>query len=142
MWTGRGNRIKFHKTVAEETNVFLHNPGCGWYHVYSFAVRSSSEQFPEEGESPPFLYEEESLALVLIDIGAFQCSELSEGALSYIGCILKYFSCQKKQLILRFAYDTEGRGMEREPSTVSLIKRHMEQLGSVICRYADHILVV
>ena len=142
MWTGRGNRIKFHKTVAEETNVFLHNPGCGWYHVYSFAVRSSSEQFPEEGESPPFLYEEESLALVLIDIGAFQCSGLSEGALSYIGCILKYFSCQKKQLILRFAYDTEGRGMEREPSTVSLIKRHMEQLGSVICRYADHILVV
>lgn len=142
MWTGRGNRIKFHKAVPEESGDPLSNPGCGWYHVYPFAVRVSSGRFPEEGEELPFLCEGESLALVRIDIGAFQCGELSEGALSYIGDILEYFACREKEMILRFAYDTAGHGMEREPSGVFLIKRHMEQLGCVIRRYTGHILVV
>ena len=49
---------------------------------------------------------------------------------------------RKKEMILRVCYDTEGKGMEREPQRIFVVQRHMQALGSLAERYADAILTV
>ncbi len=126
--------LNFKKSLGKESSEELGNPGCGWYHIYTFRIPSDCELW----DSSPG----EQLALVLIDIGSFRGRELSEDALLCIRRIFDFFHSLGKQMILRFAYDTEGRGMEREPSSISLVKRHMEQVGGLLGEYARDILVL
>ena len=85
---------------------------------------------------------EESLVLLRIDIGAFREREIPEKALACAEQILAYFAGEKKDMILRFVYDTEGRGLAKEPTYIQLVKRHMEQLGPLIYRQAEHVLAI
>lgn len=139
MWSKGKKNIRFCKADLRETSEALHNPGCGWYHVYTFSiVRPHQEEvfyLAVGGES-------EQLVLLLIDIGAFQQQELSAEALAYVERILRFFQENNKQMILRFVYDTEGKGTEREPQSISLVKRHMWQLGGIIQQYAEDILLM
>lgn len=137
-------REKFKKEDYTESWEVLGNPGCGWYHVYSFEAEASSnpDAADETGSYLAAVSEGEQLALVRINIGAFRDCELPYGALLYIEKILNLFRVNKKQMILRIAYDTEGKGLAREPLELRLVKRHIEQLGALIERYAEDILVV
>lgn len=141
---GRGKKkVKFHKADCRDSGKALQNPGCGWYHVYTFfADPKKLSQARQEGFYLAVGSEDERLALLLIDIGAFREQEISEDVLEYIENILAFFQKNDKQMILRFAYDTKGSGMENEPQTLSLIKQHMKQLGKIIRRYAADILVL
>lgn len=49
------------------------------------------------------------------------------------------FARHDKDMILRIIYDDEGKGMEHEPAGLSQIQSHMDQLGSIIYKYAAHI---
>ena len=112
------------------------NPGRGWYHIYTYTLG--------EGQScdlPPVLYGTETLALVLIDIGAYRERPLEEECLALIDKILGCFAAGGKDIILRIAYDTQGKGLEREPSLFSKVKRHIRQLAPLLIRHSRHILV-
>lgn len=159
-------RGKLKKADYSESREPLGNPGCGWYHVYSFEVEAGQDPAAsvvsatagEAGSLPvasevrdmadevrgylSAVSEGEQLALVRMNIGAFRDKELSAGALLYIEKILGVFRENGKQMILRIAYDTEGKGLAREPLILNLVKRHIEQLGVLIERYAEDILVV
>lgn len=139
MWGEGRKKMRFHKAELQETSKALSNPGCGWYHVYRFSSvpPSQEEVFYLDADG-----EDERLVLLLIDIGAFREQEISEEALSYVERILRFFREKGKQMILRFAYDTEGRGAEREPQSISLVKQHMTQIGKLIQQYAGDILLV
>lgn len=119
--------------LTESTRV-LSNPGCGWYHLYSFDLAEES-----------FLYiacEEEELVLLRIDIHAFRsCEQIPKEALDWADRILTFFAQHGKGIILRIVYDTDGHGMEHEPSSISIVKSHMRQLGEVIKTHAGEILV-
>lgn len=133
----------FQRAELLESAEPLHNPGCGWYHVYTFQAQPPEDGRPVEEEI--WLDEacqKEVLALVLVDIGAFRSSELSEEALAHITRIMDFFRGNQKQMILRFVYDRAGKGMVNEPSARGLVKRHMEQIGAAILPYASHILVI
>lgn len=143
MQTKSKKRTCFQKANFKESSRKLFHPGCGWYHIYTFQAE------PKEGigkvEEETWLDETsegERLALVLINIGSFRVCELSGEALFHIGQILRFFQEKEKQMILRFAYDTKGAGMVNEPSELSLVKRHMEQIGSILCRFSEDILVI
>ena len=73
---------------------------------------------------------------------SFRACEIPKEALLHIGQILEFFRRNGKEMILRFVYDNEGKGMEREPLTVSMVKRHMEQIGGAIRPYMEDILVL
>lgn len=123
------------KTVhLTESTCALSNPGCGWYHLYSFALAEES-----------FLYiacEEEELVLLRIDIHAFRsCKQIPKEALDWADRILTFFAQHGKGIILRIVYDTDGHGMEHEPSSIAFVKSHMRQLGEVIKAHAGEILV-
>lgn len=139
MWSEGKKRMRFHKADLRETSKALHNPGGGWYHVYRFSATppSREEAFYLDAGS-----ENEQLVLLLIDIGDFRGQAFSKEALSHMERILQFFQAKKKQMILRFAYDTEGNGAKNEPQSLSFVKQHMEQLGRLIRRYAGDVLLI
>lgn len=131
----------FRKAEYRESGEELYNPGCGWYHVYTFRAK------PQEGrpvEQEVWLDEscrQERLALALIDIGDYRACGIPREALAHIGGILEFFRGKGMQVILRVVYDNEGKGMQKEPLTLSLVKRHMEQIGGAILPYLEDVLV-
>lgn len=143
MQTWFGKRMKFQKADFSESAGEVNNPGCGWYHVYSFAIQKTLQTALNEAEgSLNADSKNEQLVLAMIDIGAFRTSVLTEEALCHIEQIFRLFHAYEKQIILRFVYDTAGKGMEREPMERSLIEKHMEQIGHIVCRFAEDILVI
>lgn len=111
------------------------NPGTGWYHLYTFDATCAT----------PVLYvacEEEKIVLLLIDIGGFRGKELSTEALMSIRQIFHFFKEKQKDMIVRFVYDTEGKGMEKEPESGEIVLEHIRQLGAVIREYQSSILTV
>lgn len=122
---------KFQKELTEESVEDCKNPGRGWYRVYSFDIK---EEFPKEdwywGVCPT-----EQLALLMVDLGAFQKEPISKEALSNLENCLAFFKENKKELILRFVYDRKGEGIRHEPSSVSRIQGHMEQIGPILASY-------
>lgn len=134
---------RFVRGELRESSDELGNPGCGWYHVYTFKARPpAGVKSVEEEAWMDESCRQEQLALALIDIGEFRLTSLSEDALLHIGRIMEYFSVNQKQLILRFVYDTEGKGMIREPLSLAMVKRHMEQIGERLRPYMENILVM
>lgn len=136
-------RGRLHKAKYEESSEELSNPGCGWYHVYTFQAQPPSDgRSVKEEVWLDAACRKEQLALVLVDIGSFRSCDLSEAALFHIEEILKFFHEQHKQMILRFAYDTRGDGVVKEPGNLKQVIRHMEQTGDVIRRFLADILVI
>lgn len=132
---GKNRKRKFQKNRLSESMQPVKNPGRGWYHIYTYDL---AQELPE-------LYiacEEETIALLLIDIGKFKDRQIPEDAMMYLERILDFFQKNKKKMILRPAYDTQGHGLVREPGKIDLVKEHMHQLGKVMETYAEDILVV
>ncbi|MDK2809212.1 MAG: hypothetical protein PWP24_1949 [Clostridiales bacterium] len=135
---GSTNKIKFIPSLLVEGSNDVRNPGRGWYRIYTFLL-----QDPFDEESLLFACcKEESLALVLIDIGYYKNSILDEAAIRHLQSILTFFRSQDMEIILRIVYDREGKGMEHEPSGISLIRIHMKQIGLVVREYADVIFTL
>jgi hypothetical protein len=136
-------RKRLHKVKYEESSEELFNPGCGWYHVYSFQAQPPLDGRPVKEEVwLDAACRKEQLALVLIDIGSFRSCDLSKEALIHIEEIMRFFHEEHKQMILRFAYDTRGDGVVKEPGNLHQVIRHMEQTKDVIRRFLADILVI
>lgn len=128
----------FRKACFREVGGDPRNPGRGWCRLYSFQLQGCWEEEKEQ----IVLYPEECLAQVRIDIGAFRLQDIPDEALGHLERILDFFRVRERQVILRFAYDTEGKGREREPVSFEQIRRHMMQLGGAVQKYAEDILVL
>lgn len=136
-WTKRSRR-SFHAENLKGRQQPYVAPGRGWYHIYTFRLgrpeETSLDWLPD--------YPEETLALVRLDIRDYASRELDALALDFAEQIFCIFRERKKEMILRICYDTEGKGMEREPQHISMVQRHMQALGGLAERYADAILTV
>lgn len=126
----------FQRKEFREAEGNVQNPGRGWYHIYTYTLGEGADC-----DLPPVLYEEDTLALVLIDISAYREQPLGEDGLALIDKILKCFAEGGKDIILRIVYDTQGKGMEHEPSLFSQVQQHIEQLAPQLVRYSRHIFV-
>lgn len=76
----RGKQDKkelFQKAILQESRKAIQNPGCGWYHLYTFNAAQT-------GEPLYIACEEEELVLLRIDIGAFWDKPISEPSLEWI----------------------------------------------------------
>lgn len=132
----RKSTAAFQSSRLQEAAENVPNPGRGWYRIYTYILGGG-----EDCGLPPVLYEGETLALVLIDIGAYRERPLEEECLELIHRILDCFAASGRDIILRIVYDTQGKGMEHEPSLFSQVEQHMGQLTPLILRHSDHILV-
>lgn len=128
-------RWEFVSCLTEVSKKPLANPGRGWYTVYSFRVSET----PDVEALSWCIDPNDRLALVLLDIGECSKTDLTEAMLAHVRQIFEFFIARGLELIVRPVYDTEGKGMEKEPPFLDQIQRHMEQLGSIFHRYADNI---
>ncbi|WP_295735406.1 DUF4832 domain-containing protein [uncultured Oscillibacter sp.] len=117
-----------------ETAEYLPNPGQGWYRIFTYdaAVPFVPEETCLEGDT---------LALVRVDIGAFRSEPLAGRGLENLRDILRFFDENGVDLILRIAYDFEGKGLEREPELFSQVRRHMLELAPVLGEFQRRVLV-
>lgn len=141
--SGRSNSlITFEKLFGKESTDYDGNPSKGWYGLYPFVI----------SEEPYFdnlvwsLADGDVIALVRIDIGRRQPgvgtdSPFTDAELDRADRILTWFEKHSREVILRITYDTEGKGMEHEPSIIKNVAGHMRQLGPVIAAHADNIIV-
>ena len=130
-------RLRFEPAKLTESTEELCNPARGWYRIYSFEVECE----PELESLRWGLKEEETCALVILDIGAYKNRDLDDAAAGHIRQILDFFDAHKKDIILRAVYDREGKAAEREPSSFSQVISHIRQLGSATCGYERRILL-
>lgn len=113
--------------LAETTEAFT-NPARGWYQIYTFLA----EQEPDFEEKKWCLNPEDTLALVLIDIGYFRKKDLDRETLERIRRIICFFTENRYDCIVRVVYDHEGKALMREPADFDQVKAHMEQIGRIL----------
>ena len=118
-----------------ESTRYLSNPGQGWYRVYTYDAGVPFDQT----NSP--VVQGENLALARVSLERYREVPLPEECLGNIRAILGDFHRRGVDLILRVAYDFEGRGLEKEPELMSLVECHLRQLAPVIREFEDRILV-
>lgn len=123
-------------TLAEDTSAFS-NPARGWYQIYPFLA----EQEPDFDELEWRLDKRDALALVFLDIGAYRERDLDAEGLDRIRRILDFFARHGYDVIVRAAYDREGRAMEKEPWFFRQVLTHLEQLGELLKEHADSVFV-
>lgn len=128
---------KFCGSPLRESCSLLMNPGRGWYEIYHFNIVDT----PDFEELKWCLRKNQTLALLRFDLGAVRSRIISGRELQYVDEILSFFEKAGKRLILRFAYDTKGRGLEKEPSDIGLILHHISQLGCTVKKYEKSVFV-
>lgn len=127
----------YEKAIFAETTKSLPNPARGWYHIFPFFA----ENAPDFEAASWGLKPEETLALVIINIGAYREKLLDAPAIDNIRKILVFFKEHSYDMILRIAYDHEGNALEREPFFFKLVTEHMEQLLPVLTEFSENIFV-
>lgn len=123
------------------SNQALNNPYRGWYHIYGYALSDSQPVNPQQLQETA-AKDFNQLVLLEINLRNYPNAELSEIALSQLESILLTWKDSGKQLILRFLYDWDGKAKETEPTNISIIKRHMEQTGAVVNKFADCVFMM
>ncbi len=123
--------------INKQKENYIINPSRGWYRIYTFNL----DMWDTDALNWLEVCDSETLALLLIDIGAYHDMPIKEGSLDYLCKIFDRFTQLNKEVILRIVYDTEGKGMIKEPSALSQIIFHMKQLGSIVKNYANLIYV-
>ncbi len=131
------NSLEFRSCLGGELFKNCLNPGRGWYHIYTFALA----EWEKESLAWLPMMEEESLALLLIDIGDYRGKAISKEGLAYLEKILTFFEKAEKDVILRIVYDTKGKGMEKEPMFLEQIGTHMKQVGRVVASHSEAVLL-
>lgn len=134
--------ISYQPAPCRETALILDNPFRGFHHMYGFTLSeddpdSASERFRQYISSGSC-----QLMLVQINLKNYADSELSPNALEQLDNILRELSDAKRQVILRFLYDWDGRALETEPASIDWILAHMDQVGAVVNRYADSVFLI
>lgn len=132
----RRHRWRFEPFELIESVEELYNPGRGWYQIHTFETGIC--RTPEEMRSS--LNETDALVLLLIRIPA-SLEALSQKEMDWIRCILKIFSKAEKDILLRFVYDLEGKGLENEPDRFAIVEGHFQQLAKLMGTQAQHIFV-
>lgn len=136
------NRIKLINLPRTEKADILQNPYCGMYSIYRFYADSIVCQDNKDGLNDIMTSNSQQICLVEINLISFNDKPLDEAALQNIRLILRHFTSHGKQIILRFVYDWEGKGILSEPKDIEYILRHMNQLSDILKEYEKSIYIL
>ncbi len=128
---------KLNMADLAERSEDVRNPCRGWYQIYTF----QADLEPDFGELEWCLDRKDSLALVFLDIGGYRDRDLDAATLGRIRRILDFFRDNGYDIILRVAYDHQGKAVEREPYFWDQVKEHMRQVGELLRDYGESIFI-
>lgn len=124
---------RFVPEKLEESTRKLRNPGIGWYEIHTFPAGEDLHILADGSRS------QDALVLLMIQLEAGR-DTLQQTELEKFDRILAAFA-GTHDIILRFVYDTEGRGMECEPGQFDTVCRHLMQLAPLLKKYASSLYV-
>lgn len=142
LWSSKQRKIKWMPLPRTERGEALYNPYCGLYSIYRFYADNEFEQREEIVIEDVKIDPSHSLCLIEINLVHFNQIPLSGMALNIIERIFLHFICQNKQMVVRFVYDWDGKGIVNEPNDITIILRHMEQLSLLLKKYTKHIYIL
>jgi hypothetical protein len=125
--------LTVHISLESKTNTI--NPCRGWYQIFPFT-------FPQDVDFSYLstcLLPDQSLVLVQLNLKNYKYGPLDNQAVKQIKEILDFFRNANKDIILRPLYDLEGKCLENEPTLQSIIKEHMQQIGTLLMDYENTI---
>lgn len=135
-------KLKWIPLPRTEKAEALNNPYCGLYSIFRFYAENEMVLQEEiEIEEVP-VEPGQQICLVEINLVHFNERELSEIALENIRRIFRHFSSLEKQMIVRFVYDWEGKGVLSEPKDITVILNHMSQLCPLLKEYTGYIYIL
>lgn len=139
---GIDKKFKFLPLPGTEKAETLNNPYCGMYRIYRFIA--DCDQLQPDGIPIEKVLPDTNQQLCLVEINLLPYNEefLSEEALNIIKRIFEHFSKHKKQMIVRFVYDLEGKGVLNEPKDIAVILEHMHQLSPILISFTDFIYIL
>ncbi len=135
-------KLKWIPLPRSERAERLNNPYCGLYSIFRFYA--DSDVILKEGVRIEEVQVEQGQQLCLVEINLlnFNERELTKEALDIIRRIFRHFSSLEKQLIVRFVYDWEGKGVLSEPKDLEIIVNHMSQLSPLLKEYTRDIYIL
>lgn len=136
------HRIEFSPVSLIESNEELKKPYCGFYHLYGYTLSEDGTGQAVTWCNNMLKNDTQSIVLLEINLRNYSDKALTDRALGQLGAIFSAFSTAKKQIILRFLYDWDGKAPETEPDSLRLIQSHMYQVASVVNRYSSHIFLM
>lgn len=139
---GLTGKIKWSPFPAIERAEALINPYCGLYSIYRFYAEPKTNLEKDIIIEDTVLSISHQICLIEINLIDFNDKPLSTDALQNIENIFQYFIRHRKQLIVRFVYDWEGKGVLSEPNDISYILQHMEQLSVILKDLERHIYIL
>lgn len=139
---GWGKKFKWVPYVADEKDEMLGNPYCGLYKIYRFYASPDKNEEENIKLEDTVICSEHQICLIEINLINYNDRPLADDALKNIENIFRYFISHKKQLIVRFLYDWEGKGIMYEPNDISIILGHMEQLSGILKSLERYIYII
>ncbi len=136
-WFAKKARWEFHKADLTEQTLELRNPIRGWYRIFPFYAHET----PDFGNIEWCASDTGTIALVIINIGEFKDTAITQNALNNIRAILTFFKEKNYDIILRITYDHVGKALEREPFFFSTVLEHLKQVIPVMNEFSDIIFV-
>lgn len=125
-----------------ETSDQLNNPNRGFYYIYGFRITDKeSIDYDKVVSEKMIRSQEQSIAMVQINLQEYATGEISEKGLHDIEAIFSALKTQNKQYLIRFLYDWDGNNLQVEPKDVNIITTHMQQLSGILHDYKDIIFV-
>lgn len=135
-------KVKWMPLPRSEKAEALYNPYCGLYSIFRFYADSELMYQEEIAVEEVEIEKDQQICLVEINLVYFNEKPISMEALCIIERIFRHFSANEKQMIVRFVYDWEGKGILNEPKDVIIIEKHMEQLSSLLKDYGNSIYIL
>ncbi|MDF2540326.1 MAG: hypothetical protein K0S47_44 [Herbinix sp.] len=136
------SKIKWMPLPRTEKAEALSNPYCGFYSIFRFYIENEIMQ--QDGIKIDDVTIDPSQQICLIEINLIHFNEipLSETALHNVKQIFQHFTHMERQMIVRFVYDWEGKGVSSEPKDILIILNHMSQLSSLLKEYTKYIYIL
>ncbi len=129
---------KLKKNRLHESTKRVVNPCMGFYHIFQFSLHLDYDL-----DSTDYLdTKDESLLLLEFSLQRYKDEPLPTEALERLKRTLAYFSARPKDLILRFAYDYEGRAYEREPILKQILEIHIRQCLDLVKPFLSHVFLI
>lgn len=132
------NCAGFKPVKLKASTGLVSNPSRGWYQIFYFHL----PQQPDFEELRWCLRRDETLAMAVINIGAYRDKPLDQIGLDTVTHIFEFYQRHEKDLILRFTYDCEGNGLLHEPARFAQVEEHIRQLTPIIRAHTKTIFVL
>lgn len=145
-WIGAYLFHRKHDSVSTQVYQFaesskeLNNPYRGFYSIYGFTI-SDEEQDYEWHVSQYLCRDTDELVLLQINLCNYADGEISPKGMENLDALFTELEQTDKHYIIRFLYDWEGKGREKEPKHMDIILKHMEQLEPVFHKYQESIFI-